>query len=696
MFNVQALSQTLSAMPLDRLQGYLRQHQDDPYVVALGLSIAKQKKEAMAAQQGMAGRQPMPKVAQQEIDQIAPRAMPMPENVGIGQLPAQNLAHMAGGGIVAFDDGGEVPRYRKDGSLFDDAFDRTLRYESGYTEDTGGPTKYGISKKAHPDVDIKNLTKDEAKKIYKEKYWDAISGDKLANISPALAAVAFDAAVNQGVDKAMRFVEQSGGDPAKLLALRGQHYDSLVQNNPDVYGKYATGWKNRLTDLTASVIPSATAGELDKKPLTKAEKKEERKAEQAWYDRYRELLTTGEGQKAMLHGLQDVPAALLGAPADIGAAVLRPFGYTQQPTMGSKWWEQTFQDLGIRVPDSTNPDLQTLRAGTTGVASLVNPVGKAEAVETGLAAAARRQAQAAADAEAAVKYGRLAGPTTDATMVQKPGFSPVVQGPAVARQAEDIARAQSEAARATELSKAASAQKVPQFQTGVNPLAAVAAAGNAAPGVTSLLQGQDQVAPAEQPTQGAQAPGLGMNIPGATPTPTPTPTPAVQPAQGGVASLFNDPMFLIGARLLAGKSPYAAQNIGEAITGTAADLAAQKKADIEEKYYGALAKRAEALSKTEGLTGNTQLAYFLGEGTTPEQRVKTGLPILNAMNTQIKALELTAEQQKTYWEYYVKEKAAGAEPLDPRTWALKSRAVTAFTQPRGVNTIAEGQSVYGR
>jgi hypothetical protein len=108
MFNIQALSQTLSAMPLDRLQGYLRQHQDDPYVVALGLSIAKQKKEAMAAQQGMAGQQPMPKVAQQEIDQIAPRAMPMPEDVGIGQLPAQNLAHMAGGGIVAFDDGGDV------------------------------------------------------------------------------------------------------------------------------------------------------------------------------------------------------------------------------------------------------------------------------------------------------------------------------------------------------------------------------------------------------------------------------------------------------------------------------------------------------------------------------------------------------------------------------------------------------------
>ena len=115
MINAQALSQTLSAMSLPMLQKYASLHRNDPYVVSLALSIANQKKQMMTAQQGEAGQQPMPKVVDSEIAGIAPRATPMPEDVGIGQLPAQNLANMAGGGIVAFDDGGEVPRFQVGG-----------------------------------------------------------------------------------------------------------------------------------------------------------------------------------------------------------------------------------------------------------------------------------------------------------------------------------------------------------------------------------------------------------------------------------------------------------------------------------------------------------------------------------------------------------------------------------------------------
>ena len=125
MLNVQALTSTLSAMSLPQLQQYASLHKDDPYVVTMALSIANQKKQMQTAAQGQAGQQPMPKVVDQEIAQMAPRPMPtpmprpapMPEEVGIGQLPAQNLQRMAGGGIVAFGDGGEVPRYQVGGSI---------------------------------------------------------------------------------------------------------------------------------------------------------------------------------------------------------------------------------------------------------------------------------------------------------------------------------------------------------------------------------------------------------------------------------------------------------------------------------------------------------------------------------------------------------------------------------------------------
>lgn len=119
MLNVQALTTTLSAMSLPQLQQYAAMHKTDPYVVTMALSIANQKKQAMTAQQGQAGQQPMPKVVDQDIAQIAPRAAPMPENVGIGQLPAQNIQNMCGGGIVAFGEGGDVPRYQVGGVMGD-------------------------------------------------------------------------------------------------------------------------------------------------------------------------------------------------------------------------------------------------------------------------------------------------------------------------------------------------------------------------------------------------------------------------------------------------------------------------------------------------------------------------------------------------------------------------------------------------
>jgi lysozyme family protein len=58
---------------------------------------------------------------------------------------------------------------------FDLFSDRLIKIEGGYANnknDRGGETKYGISKKYHPDIDIKNLTVEQAKEIYRKEYWD--------------------------------------------------------------------------------------------------------------------------------------------------------------------------------------------------------------------------------------------------------------------------------------------------------------------------------------------------------------------------------------------------------------------------------------------------------------------------------------------------------------------------------------------
>jgi hypothetical protein len=117
MLNVKTLTDTMSRMELPQLQQYAALHKNDPYIVTLALSIANQKKQMKAGQAGQAGMMPQPKVADQQIAQMsAPppqqMAQAMPEDQGIGTLPAQNMQNFAGGGIVAFGGGGDVPGYQ--------------------------------------------------------------------------------------------------------------------------------------------------------------------------------------------------------------------------------------------------------------------------------------------------------------------------------------------------------------------------------------------------------------------------------------------------------------------------------------------------------------------------------------------------------------------------------------------------------
>ncbi len=93
--------------------------------------------------------------------------------------------------------------------LFDFAFNHLMELESGYVNDKydrGGRTKYGISQKAYPKLNIKKLTLEDAKAIYLRDYWKKANCHKLP---PRLALAVFDAAVNHGVKKSIVLLQQT-------------------------------------------------------------------------------------------------------------------------------------------------------------------------------------------------------------------------------------------------------------------------------------------------------------------------------------------------------------------------------------------------------------------------------------------------------------------------------------------------------
>ena len=150
---------------------------------------------------------------------------------------------------------------------FSKAIEKTLANEGGYINDNadrGGETNFGISKKSYPDIDIKNLTENEAKTIYKQDYWDKLKADRIE--SQNVASALFDTAVNMGVRTASKMIQscvdtQSDGfigakslkainaTNEELLLLRFKlakiaRYAYITEKRP-ANKKYLLGWINR-------------------------------------------------------------------------------------------------------------------------------------------------------------------------------------------------------------------------------------------------------------------------------------------------------------------------------------------------------------------------------------------------------------------------------------------------------------------
>jgi lysozyme family protein len=166
---------------------------------------------------------------------------------------------------------------------YDEALRRLLVHEGGYSDhpsDPGGPTKYGITigdyrRYAKPDAtatDVRMMRIDEAKRIYREKYWDAMRCDELpAGVDYA----AFDYGVNSGIGRAGKVLRRVLGLDADsstittdvIRAARQRNAASFVNAMCDerlrflrglrTWPAFGTGWTRRVCEVRAGALAMA-------------------------------------------------------------------------------------------------------------------------------------------------------------------------------------------------------------------------------------------------------------------------------------------------------------------------------------------------------------------------------------------------------------------------------------------------------
>ena len=153
--------------------------------------------------------------------------------------------------------------------MFDQAIQVIFKHEGGYVDhpnDPGGETNFGISRRAFPNEDIKNLTKQRAKEIYYQHYWSPLNLYRLDNANVCLEL--FDMAVNAGKSRAVRMAQRLIGvkvdgklGPLTAMAINNYQRDFVMDykharkvfyeylaNKYSRYNVFLKGWLNRVND----------------------------------------------------------------------------------------------------------------------------------------------------------------------------------------------------------------------------------------------------------------------------------------------------------------------------------------------------------------------------------------------------------------------------------------------------------------
>ena len=155
---------------------------------------------------------------------------------------------------------------------FDDIIEKVLEHEGGIVDDpkdAGGLTNMGISQRAYPDEDIRGLTVERAKELYKRDYWDRY---RTGDLPDRLRHIYVDMCINMGGGRAIKILQEAcnsknatkidvdGGigpatikaasnvEPFRLRAYRVMFYAELVMKKPNQM-KFWVGWFKRSCEV---------------------------------------------------------------------------------------------------------------------------------------------------------------------------------------------------------------------------------------------------------------------------------------------------------------------------------------------------------------------------------------------------------------------------------------------------------------
>lgn len=156
-------------------------------------------------------------------------------------------------------------------------FERLIGHEGGYTADPKDPgnwtsgrvgvgilkgTKFGIAANTYGQLDIRNLTLDDAKAIYWEDWWLKIGADVLPT---ALSYQMWQFAVNAGMGNARRCLQRAAGvvddglvGPLTIAAVRRMDVNDLLMRynsfvidhytSLSTWTTYGRGWARRVAE----------------------------------------------------------------------------------------------------------------------------------------------------------------------------------------------------------------------------------------------------------------------------------------------------------------------------------------------------------------------------------------------------------------------------------------------------------------